>query len=723
MLCQRVVLGTLLMSLLSVPGWAVENSDQRVVIDLSATKDGNKEVNTAFLTSFGREKASKMPEVVVTGRVVPESNVMANAQTAQEAIKKIPGGAQVIDAKEYQSGRSAMITDVLGYAPGVIAQQRDTGAQESRVSIRGSGLQRTFHLRGIKLLQDGIPVNDADGSGDFYRVEPLVTEYTEVYRGGNALRYGATTLGGAINMVSKTGYTADRLQARVEGGSFGYIRSQLSSGQVLGAADYYLSASQIKLQGFRDHTQQDNHYEFANFGVKLNEDWETRVYATNAAIKAKLGGSLRQAAMYSNPRQAASANVSNNYKRDQSYYSVANKTTYQRDDQRFDVSVFGSSVDLFHPIFQVIDYDSHNLGGEARYTYSGDLFGKDNQLMMGFSPTFSWITDDRFVNAGGRRGARTGELDSLAYNLDLFFEDQLGIADRWTLVEGLQLSYADRQTTDYYFVNGDDSGNSVYRAINPKSGVLFDVTESSQLFANYTRGFEPPTFSELFSSTGDFLPNKAQRSHTWEGGARGQEGRFAYDVTYYYSRLEKELLSLSDSLGNPLGTINARGETIHQGIEFGGSIEVWRGLIAQREEQPDRLVVRGVYNWSRFRFRDDPVYANNQLPSLPENFMRWEVRYEHPNGFYGGPNVERVLSEYPIDMTNSFYADPYTIIGMKAGMKLPKGFSVFVEGKNLTDEVYAASTSIVNNAAGADTSAVFNPGNGRAWIGGLEWKW
>jgi iron complex outermembrane receptor protein len=48
---------------------------------------------------------------------------------------------------------------------------------------------------------------------------------------------------------------------------------------------------------------------------------------------------------------------------------------------------------------------------------------------------------------------------------------------------------------------------------------------------------------------------------------------------------------------------------------------------------------------------------------------------------------------------------------------------LFLEGKNITNEIYAASTGIVNNASGADTNAVFNPGNGRAWYGGIEWKW
>jgi len=670
-----------------------------------------------------KNKTTVLPEVVVTGQQEKQSLVVPTQTQAENNIKKIPGGVDLISQDDYKTGRSTMITDILGYSPGVFAQQRDTGAQEARVSIRGSGLQRTFHLRGIKLLQDSIPINDADGSGDFQRVEPLATLYTEVYRGGNALRYGSTTLGGAINFVSPTGYDADKLQTRFEGGSFGYIRSQLSSGQVLGPFDYYLSLSQFRQDGFRNHTTQDNHYEFSNFGYKINDDWESRVYVTNAIVKAKLGGSLRKSQLLADPTQANASSVSGNQKRDFTYYRVANKTTYKHDDQQIDFTVFGSKFDLFHPIFQVLDIDTSNFGGEVRYMSTSDLWEKENQFTIGFSPTLVYYTDDRYVNSGGSKGARTVEFDNKAYNLDLFAEDQLKITDRLSLVNGLQLSYANRQMTDYFQSNGDDSGNTVYRSINPKSGIVYDLTEKSQAFFGYSRSYEPPTFSELLNSSGDFLNNKAQRGHTWETGVRGEEDRFGYDVTYYYSLLDKELLSLSDSSGNPLGTINARGNTIHQGIELGGKVDLLSGLMVKNEGKQDKIYAHGIYNWSRFRFDGDPVFGNNQLPSLPEHFFKMELMYEHLTGVYFGPHLERMASKYPIDMANTFFADPYTIWGLKAGYKTTHGFSVFVEGKNLSDKIYVASTSIVNNAAGADTNAVFNPGNSRAWYGGVEWKW
>lgn len=128
-------------------------------------------------------------------------------------------------------------------------------------------------------------------------------------------------------------------------------------------------------------------------------------------------------------------------------------------------------------------------------------------------------------------------LTTRAYNLDLYLEDQLKFADRWSVVQGVQLSYADRQITDYFQTNGDDSGNAVYRLINPKAGILYDLTETSQAFFGYSRSYEPPTFSELFNSSGDFLNNKAQRGHTCETGARRRRDlRLRRHILLFHSR-------------------------------------------------------------------------------------------------------------------------------------------------------------------------------------------
>jgi iron complex outermembrane receptor protein len=658
--------------------------------------------------------ATTLPEVVVTADTEKSSLVSQSADKAQKELSGVPGGVSIVRMQDVKQGRSSTPQDLLGWVPGVFVQQRDTAAQESRISIRGSGLQRTFHLRGILLLQDGIPLNQADGGGDAQRIEPLATDYTEVYRGGNALRYGATTLGGAINFVSPTGYTADLFQSRLEIGSHNYIRSQISSGQVLGPFDYYLSATQFNQMGFRNHAEQDNYDLFSNFGWRINDQTETRFYVTYVEAKAKLGGSLLKNQLYSDPTQARLSNVTGNNKRDFNFMRLVNKTTIENGDQRLDLTGYWFTIDLFHPIFNVLDIESNDFGGEARYTNEADLFGRPNELVAGFSTSIGYADDDRSTNIGGERGVKTGELDQFAQNFVFYAEDAWRAFEalpNLALVAGVQLVYSARDVQDYFFPNGDDSGRKTYHSVNPKAGLLYDLTERTQAFVNYHKTFEPPSFSEMTNLAGDFLPNKAQIGNTVEAGTRGEEGPVEWEAVYYRTWLDNELLSLNDGFGNPLGTINATSETIHQGVEFGAKI-TW-----------DRIWARGVYTWSDFYFNGDPVFGKNQLPGFPEHFFRGELVYEHPWGIYGGVNVEGTISKYPIDMANSVYADTYTIWGVKMGYRTKKGVSFFFEGKNLADTVYAASTGLVADARGRDTSAVFNPGSGRAWYGGVEFKW
>ena len=127
--------------------------------------------------------------------------------TVQQAIRDIqqtPGGVALVPAEAYRNSTVAnTIKDVLDYVPGVFAQPK--WGDDTRLSIRGSGLSRNFHLRGVQLYMDGIPINTADGYGDFQEIDPTAYKYVEVFKGGNALQFGANSLGGAINFVTPSG--------------------------------------------------------------------------------------------------------------------------------------------------------------------------------------------------------------------------------------------------------------------------------------------------------------------------------------------------------------------------------------------------------------------------------------------------------------------------------------------------------------------------------------
>jgi len=649
----------------------------------------------------------ELPELQVDGAAQENILSLPSIYAAVKRIKQTPGGVNIIDAESYKAGRVSTIKDALGWSPGVFVQPR-FGANESRLSIRGSGLQRTFHLRGIKLLQDGVPLNQADGGGDFQALEPLALRYIEVYRGANALAYGSTTLGGAINFVSPSGYDASPLQARAEFGSFGLMRGQFSSGGHSGNLDYYASLSHFSQDGFRDNAKQNNERFFGNVGYRINRDVETRFFFTALDSDSRLPGDLTKAQLEADPTQANGFNAANNFQRDFPLFRIANRTSFRWGNSQLDVGLFYINKDLFHPIFQVLDIVSEDYGADFRFTKEGKLFGRKNLFTAGFSPVLGDNQDDRFVNVGGVRGARTGQSDQRAVNIDFYLENQHYVVNDLALVTGAQLSWSRREFDDKFLADGDNSFDEIYTAFSPKLGLRYDFNEEVQFFTNVSRNFEPPSFPEL-SGGPNVTQVDAQTATSFEIGTRGHAGIAEWDAVYYRVWVKDELLSLSDGLGNPLGTINAS-ETIHQGIELGLQVNLF-----------DRLQLRQLYLWNDFHFEDDPVNGDNRLGGVPEHFYRAELLYQDPQGFYFGPNVEWVPDDYAVDHANTLFADSYAILGFKAGYRKPYGLSVFVEGRNLTDKTYAATTNVIADAGGGD-AAVFLPGDGASVFVGIEWR-
>ena len=689
-----------------------------------------------------------LPETVVSAK--PESLTNPSIRSLREQIAEIPGAGEVIDAEYYKYGRSTTVKDALDYAPGVFVQPR-FGAEEARISIRGSGIQRTFHGRGLKLLQDGVPINLADGSFDFQVIEPLAAKAIEVYRGSNGLEYGATTLGGAINFISYTGYDAPLLDARFEYGSYNTYRALLSSGAVVGPFDYFVSLSHFSTDGYRDHSSQNNQRLFANLGYKFHEELETRFYLGLAQTDSELPGSLTAAQMDENPEMAQRVPaflrgiqpvarfdyVTSDWKRDYDLIRIANKTTWEIDDNRLSLGGFWSRKDLDHPILFVIDQLSNDFGVSLRNDYTGNFLGHKNNFILGFTPTWGYVTDTRYVNNFGKRGAQFASTDQFSLNLDAYALEQFWITDDWSVLAGTQINYVERTSTDNFPTGPDNSDSQNWWGFSPKIGVLYQPVDEVQFYADASRSFEPPTFGELVEASNGqvgLLQLDAQTGTTVEIGTRGRFKHVTWDLCYYYSWLDNELLAYEVQPGLTQ-TVNA-GSTRHQGIEFGANWDVFYNIFTNQKpeeksfkveygsEKPtwDRVVLRVNYLWNNFQYVNDAVYGNNALPGVPEHYIRAELVYEHPCGFYIGPNFEYVPVGYSIDSAGTVFTDSYALLGAKIGWRSAKGFSAYFEVKNIVDTTYTATSSVVADAGGVDV-AQFLPGEGRGFYAGVEWRW
>lgn len=651
----------------------------------------------------------------LTGSALERSGSIASPNTseARAEIQRTPGAVEVIPDTAYKSSTpAATIKDVLDYTPGVFAQPK--WGDDTRLSIRGSSLSRNFHLRGIQLYMDGIPINTADGYGDFQEIDPTAYRYVEVFKGANAMRFGANSLGGAINFVMPTGYDAAALGARVDFGSFGFRKAAVNSGGVYGAADYFINVTAQEADGFRDHSDGESLRGSMNLGYRLSPDVETRFYLNANTVDQRIPGSVTKRSALTDPEAAAVGNIIGDQQRNIDTLRIANKTAMRMSETTMlETGVFYVDRHLMHPIFQWLDYQYDDVGGFARLTDERSIGGYKNRLIAGLNLHYGTIDAQQFVNVGGEKGAPTFASEDKSGNASAYIENSFYLMPAVALVSGFQFLNATRERDAKL---GGASGDKEFNIWSPKVGLLWDIDPTWQAFANISRSAEVPSFGENnFASISNV---KAQRATTYEIGTRGRRPDYSWDFAIYRAEIDDELQCMDTNTPGQCTVVNLD-QTIHQGVEIGFGWAVWKGLIASGPA-PDKLWLNTAYTFNDFRFDNDSDYGDNELPGAPRHYLRAELLYKHPSGVYFGPNIEWVPDAYYVDNQNTFDTEAYAIWGAKLGYET-ETFSAYVEGRNLSDRAYIASSSIATQANASNL--LFEPGTGRAIYGGVSVKW
>jgi iron complex outermembrane receptor protein len=656
---------------------------------------------------------------LTTQPVKPEAGSLTapSLNKTRQSLSRIPGGVDLVPAEAYQDRYALTFKDMLRTVPGVFAEPRY--GEEVRLSIRGSGIGRGFHLRGIQLLQDGVPLNFADGSGDFQEVDPLISRAVEVYKGGNGLQFGAASLGGAINITTPTGITAPaRHLLRLEGGSDETWRTHGSVARAFNGGDFYGAATGITSSGARAQSNQKTGRVSGTIGLKLTETAETRFFLALQNINQEVPGTLSLQAALNDPGSAPALNRANNYSRDIRALRLANKTTFRLSDtQTLDAGIFMTARNLYHPIFQVVDQDWFQTGAFTRLDGSTTMAGLANRYTLGGTVSWGTIDAEQYVNTGGSRGAKTADSRQDATQYALYGENQLYVLSDLAVVVGARILRAERTFTNN--LNAAANASRDYETFSPKIGLLWDAAPGAQIFANLSRSVEPPTFAELVQTgvTG-FVPLAAQRAWTVEVGTRGQRQRIGWDISAYHAAVKGELLNFTTAPGIPAATFNAA-DTVHQGIELGVDLEVGKGWLWSPDHS-DSLVFRQVYTLSRFFFDDDRQYGDNTLAGIPAHVWYGELVYRHAaSGFSLTPNVTWIPEGAHVDYANTLQAPGYTVVGMRAALDVAPGVNLFFDGRNLLDERSVSSFSTITDARTANTH-VFYPGEGRGIFAGVS---
>ena len=169
-------------------------------------------------------KAAPAPEPV---DVQPDPSAVTVAPTGNTVpVEQIGSSVTVVTSQEIEAQQRRTAPDVLKSVPGVnVVQSGGPGALTS-VFIRGANPNHS------KVLIDGIDVSDpssANRTFDFSQLTSFDIDRIEVLRGPQSGLYGADALGGVVVVYTKKGEGPLKVDALVEGGSFGTLNEAVSA--------------------------------------------------------------------------------------------------------------------------------------------------------------------------------------------------------------------------------------------------------------------------------------------------------------------------------------------------------------------------------------------------------------------------------------------------------------------------------------------------------------
>lgn len=658
----------------------------------------------------------------------PVDTVVVTATRTQQQSFRTPAAIDAIDGEVFREHKLRVnLSESLGRVPGVVVQNRQNYAQDLQVSSRGFGARASFGVRGVRLIQDGIPLTMPDGQGQTGLFDLDGAQRVEVLRGPFAALYGNSS-GGVIQIVTRDRIEKSSFELTTTAGEDGFRRYGSQFGVRLGRVDLSGNLSRFETDGYRDHSAAKR--DVANLRMRFAPDEVSSLTAIVNVLdqpdtQDPIG--LTREQLEENPRQVAPNAIALNTRK--SIRHVQGGASYERafgEDDRLRIMGYYGDRDLVQYLANpsaaltgsggVVDLARKFGGGSLQWDHEGELAGAPYELTVGVE--YDRMEERRrgFVNDGGLRGEPRRDEDDTVYSVNQYVIAQWRPVSRWVLSGGVRRSEVRFDVDDHFIVgpNPDDSGRLSYDSTQPVLGVLFEATPSVNLFVAAGRAFETPTFAELAyrpdGSPGLNFDLDAAISTNYEAGVKaflGDAGRLT--ATLFRSDTKDDIVTGPSPFPGRNTFVNAA-KTRREGAE-----------LALQYLLPGGFDFGTAYTYTKARFEDFVNFAGTdlsgrRLPGVPEHSFYADVSWEHASGFSTGLEA-RITGKVYVNDANSDAADSYSVLNWHAGMRRELGdwrLNGFVRVDNITDEDYVGS--VIVNGAG---DRFFEPAPGRTFYVGL----
>ena len=658
--------------------------------------------------------------------------VVVAATRSGQQLGNVPAAISVVPLEVIQQGRrNTNLEEALRTVPGLVIRDQLGGASRVTIAIRGAGSANAFGVRSIRLLIDGIPKNNAGGSGqDLANLDMASVASIEVLRGPASTLYG-NQAGGVVAVTTEVG-GATRRTLQVMGGSFGFARAHgKATGEAFGGTLSYLASAW--------RTQQDGYRQFSNF--------DQTGFSSKLVYRPNDQNAITAVMSYDNLGQDVSGGLTAEEARTRP--RIADSTSFLRlngqqldnfgrlEEFRFGLNVqrsIGETGQLETQVFyvprttrspalsQFIHQGFVNRGATVRLLVARPLGALANRFTTGVDFQDTPIQTTTTGRAGTVNAGRAfSAFDEGATTIGVYALDELSVVDAVTLTAGVRYdNIRFRQQNQLLTVV---TKPRTFTRVTPKLGLTYRVGPSFSAYANVSESFEAPVIGQLRNSPypeGEFVTNQSVNPlsiRTYEVGTRGAAGRVSFEVTGFRQSLRDQPVNVSiarpaPATGQFAALINA------------AEVRQWGVESAARVMLTSALSLAGTYTYSDFVYERFVAGTSNftgkELPGIPRHNAFAELRYNDHRGLHGGVEVQSV-GKFFVNDANTATNDAYRVVNVRLGWERAMSgmqLSPFVAVNNVFSEEYSSQPQI-----NAGLGRYYNPLPGVTYMAGLKAAW
>lgn len=576
----------------------------------------------AAYQGVGAEPATLLPTVEIIG-TTPLYGIGL-------PLEKVPANVQTVKGKALEEQRSLTIADFMAQnMTGVNVNETQNNPFQPNVNFRGFTASPLLGTpQGLSVYQDGVRINEPFGDVVSWDLIPMNALANMSLMPGSNPMFGLNTLGGAISMQTKRGYTHRGGAVEFSGGSWGRYNAQAEYGGVAAnGVDYFFAGNYFDENGWRDASPSEVRQMFGQLGwrneatdLSLTMSLADNNLIGNGLVQKEFLSAQGWDAINTKPDQTANKMAFLNFNGSHwfndatmlsvnAYYRNARTRTLNGDvnddvdDADFNADC-ASAVDPESGCGGALNRSKSRrigYGITGQLNFNQDLLGHKNLFITGIgydrsrtdfeqSTEFGNINASRGVDGAGifSDEAEVG-LRGVNRTWSLFATDTFSFNDVYHLTLSGRFNHTRVENRDRLIPDASNpeslTGNHSFNRFNPSIGLAITPTKTLSFYGSYNEGSRAPTAIELGCANPDQpckLPNAMAGdppldmvvSKTFEGGVRGKIlNGIGYSASLYRTENTNDIQFIAAN-SSGAGYFDNVGKTRRLGFDLGLNGEI-----------------------------------------------------------------------------------------------------------------------------------------------------